>query len=93
MLEICTPAMQKHICFKSGRSTPVPEQQFGAAMLHVTLDGGCVGANVGSDAVVVLCPQNVCFCYCMRALLVNVFFCIRSKASFRMHFYSLPGAA
>ena len=54
------------------------------------VDGGCAGANARSDAVVVLCPQNAHFCYCMPALLVNVFFAFAAKLHFVCIFTVCP---
>ena len=54
-----------------------------ATYFHATVIVGCAGANVGSDVVVVvLCLQNVRCYYCMRALLVNVFFAFAAKLHF-----------
>ena len=61
-----------------------------ATYFHGDVDGGCAGANVSSDAVVVLRPQNVRFCYCMLALLVNVFFAFAAKLHFVCIFTVYP---
>ena len=83
--------MQKS-CFRSkvemlrARQTNLPRD----VEFHVALDGGCAGANAKYDAVVVLCPQNVRFCYCMRALLVNMFFAFAAKLHFVCMFTLYP---
>ena len=59
----------------------------------VDVAGGGADANVGAELLNVLCAQTVCFCYCMLTMLAYVFFGIRSKASFRMHFTNGPRAA
>ena len=82
--------MQKACFFKSGGSTRAPRKGPRAAELHETVVVACADANEGSDAVVVLCPQNVRFCYCMRALLVNVFFAFAAKLHFVCIFTVYP---
>ena len=61
-----------------------------ATVLHVALDGGRAGANAGPNVLIVLCPQDVRFCYCMRALLVNVFFTFAAKLHFVCIFTVYP---
>ena len=74
--------MQKPGFFESGGFTSAPELSPRAAELHVSVDGGGAGANVGADVGVVMCAQTVCFCYCMRTLLANVFFAFAAKLHF-----------
>ena len=61
-----------------------------ATYFHGDVDGGCAEANAVSDAVVVLCLQNVCFCYCMCTLLANMFFAFAAKLHFVCIFINYP---
>ena len=57
---------------------------------HVAPDGVGAVPNVGVAAVVVLCSQNVRFCYCMPALRVNVLFAFAAKLHFVCIFTLYP---
>ena len=64
-----------------------------AARVHGVVGVGGEGANADAELLIVFGAQTVRFCYRMRTLLCNVFFGLRSKASFRTHFTNLPRAA
>ena len=57
---------------------------------HVALDGLGAAPNAGPAVGVVLLSQNAHFCYCMRALLVNVFFAFAAKLHFVCIFTVCP---
>ena len=56
----------------------------------MALDGACADPNRGVDAVVVLCPQNVRVCYCMRITFAYVFFAFAAKLHFVCIFTVCP---
>ena len=65
----------------------------GDAVFHATLVVDVRVLMRGPLLLAVLSRQNAHFCYCMRITFAYVFFSIHSKASFRMHFYSVKKAA
>ena len=82
--------MQKASFFQKWRFYARPRAVALVMLSCMALNGGCADPNVGADAVVVLYPQNVRFCYCMPALLVNVFFAFAAKLHFVCIFSVYP---
>ena len=94
VLKICTPAMQKAFLFQKWMfyarpraSAPLPPSSMWPLIVIVWVPVAVLGL------VLLLCPQNAYFCSFMCITFAYVFFSIHSKASFRMHFYSVKKAA
>ena len=94
VLKICTPTMQKATFSQKWTFYAVPRANapLPPSCLCPLMDRVCVLVMV-VRSVLLLFSQNANFCSFMCITFAYVFFSIHSKASFRMHSYSVKKAA